>query len=209
MKKPCVKLAFYKARGNWMNFLIRLKTKGIYSHTELVFSDGLSFSSSQWDGGTRFVKIEYETEKWDFIELEVTREEEKKIRQFCEKHNHLPYDWFAIVLAQIFHFYANKPNKWFCSEICTRALQEIKMIVGESANMVAPQHLYELLLQEEKVKHRQWLHMKFLENREMYFENYWKIIYTSFAVILLTFVLSKLVETSSVQAFLGSMFGGF
>lgn len=205
-----MKIAFYKAKGNWMNFLIRLKTKGLYSHTEIVFSDGVSFSSSQWDGGTRFKNIDYsKKENWDFMELNISKIDEKKIRQFCEKNNDKPYDWFAIVVAQIFNLHANKENKWFCSEVCTKALQKIKMVVGISAHMVSPQDLYELLLQEEDVKNRQWLHIQYLENRDHYFSSYWKVLYSSFAVLGLMFIFSYFIDGATVHAFMGSLLNYF
>ena len=73
-----MKLACYKGkRGGTAGFFdaaVRWWTRGPYSHVELVFSDGMSASSSMRDGGVRFKEIEYHPDRWDFIELNVDEE---------------------------------------------------------------------------------------------------------------------------------------
>lgn len=199
-----MKIAFYKGHGNWMDFLIRLKTRGMYSHTELIFCDGFSFSSSQWDGGTRFKKIKYDDFHWVLIEIPLSNEEEKKIRKFCEQQNNKPYDWKAIILAQIFNFYDQSAGKWFCSEICTKALQQIKLLVG--AFMVSPQKMYEMLLDEELVLNRAQLKLRYEKNKRQYFGSFWHILYTSFAVWILLFLVSFFIDHPPLKAFLSSLF---
>ena len=44
------KLAFYKAKGNWIDFLVRVFTNSPYSHCELVINKDW-YSSSPRDGG--------------------------------------------------------------------------------------------------------------------------------------------------------------
>lgn len=206
-KTKNMKIAFYKAHGGWLDFLIRLRTRGMYCHSELVFSDGFAFSSSQWDGGTRFKKINFNDGKWDLVELDLTKQEEKRVRLFCIKENGQPYDWKAIVLAQVFNFYNDNPHAWFCSEICTAALQKAPLIVGESARMIHPQKLYSLLLKESCVVNRQWLKMKYLKNKEHYFDSFWRVITASFATIILVSISSFFVDHfTSFEAFLAKLF---
>lgn len=65
--------AFYKGtrpgfQGNYNRF-IRAWEHGKYSHGELLFSDGMSGSSSLIDKGVRIKRIEYDPERWDFVSL--------------------------------------------------------------------------------------------------------------------------------------------
>ena len=62
-----VQLAFYKAKGDWVDWIVRKWTKSIYSHCEVVIGDEW-FSSSPRDGGVRMKKIEYKPEDWDLVE---------------------------------------------------------------------------------------------------------------------------------------------
>lgn len=68
-----MKAAFYKGTQpgflGWYNRLIRWWTKSPYSHCELVFSNGLSGSSSFMDDGVRFKYIHFDPTKWDLIDL--------------------------------------------------------------------------------------------------------------------------------------------
>jgi hypothetical protein len=66
-----VKLASYKATRPGLpglfNRVVRWWLHGEYSHCELVFSDGASFSCSKLDGGPRFKYIKFDPAHWDFV----------------------------------------------------------------------------------------------------------------------------------------------
>ncbi len=96
-----------------------------YSHTEILFSTGECFSSSETDGGCRFKMIAFKEENWDFVEIPTTPEQEEKIMEFCEFQNGNRYNKVGIFFAQILNFNKKKNGTWFCSEITTRAFQEI------------------------------------------------------------------------------------
>lgn len=68
-----MRAAFYKGTrpglAGLYNRLVRFWSRGQYSHIELVFSSGLSASSSYMDGGVRYKKIDFDARKWDYIEL--------------------------------------------------------------------------------------------------------------------------------------------
>jgi len=115
-----MELLFYRAaKGNWQDKLIALWTRGIYSHVEIRFSDGMCFSSSNRDGGTRFKKIYIREDVWDIIDI--GPEKEKEIREWCEERVGLPYDWWGI-LGFVLPWIKNDESKWFCSEILSTAL---------------------------------------------------------------------------------------
>ena len=99
--------------------LTRWLDRGPYSHCELVFSDGVSASSSYIDGGVRFKTITYNPEHWDFIE--VPEYLEASSRNWFREHNGEPYDlWGNVRFA--FGFARESKGAWFCSEAVMAAL---------------------------------------------------------------------------------------
>lgn len=121
-------VAFYKAKyGTLLDRWISWVTWGPYSHCELVFRDGLWFSSSPRDGGTRFKRIEFDDSHWDFIEIPLDLERERVVRDFCEVERGKPYDWAGAIFRLPFI-----NGRWFCSEICFEALSKSVKLKGES-----------------------------------------------------------------------------
>lgn len=119
-----MKLALYKGTRPGLagvyNRVTRLIDRGPYSHCELLFSCGLSASSSFIDGGVRFKDIAYTTTKnWDFLPL--PNADEPKAFFWFMSHRGLPYDvWGNLRFAS--NFARDCPDKWFCSEAVMAAL---------------------------------------------------------------------------------------
>ena len=122
-----IQLASYNGTGKWATWtdkLILIRSKP-YTHSELVFSDGLSFSSSGRKGkdgkpeGVRFKTIDYEKhrERWRLDPLMISDPTEHRMRFRAEVINSmgLKYDFRAIV------GYALTGHQnwwdWYCSEI--------------------------------------------------------------------------------------------
>ena len=121
-----MKLALYKGtRLGWEGLysrLVRWLDRGIYSHCELVFSAGVSASSSYIDGGVRFKIIDYRPGHWDFIEIpDPTGEIEQRARAWFREHNGEPYDLWGNVRFAI-GFARDSTGKSFCSEAVMAAL---------------------------------------------------------------------------------------
>lgn len=118
------RMAFYKGTRPGMagiyNRLVRLRGRGPYSHVELVFSDGMSASSSFSDGGVRFKAIDYSEDKWDFIELPEAWEE--YARTWFAHHYGEKYDVMGNVFLAV-GFFGHSTGKQFCSEAAAAALQ--------------------------------------------------------------------------------------
>ncbi|MEN9885692.1 MAG: hypothetical protein RL758_270 [Pseudomonadota bacterium] len=115
-----MKVALYKGTrpgaAGLYNRAIRAVTGQQYSHVELVFSDGMSGSSSFMDGGVRLKPINYTTQaNWDFIDLPEGRFNEAAAREWFHVHARQGYD-----LPGAFHFFLalfpDDPNLWFCNE---------------------------------------------------------------------------------------------
>lgn len=166
-----VKIAFYKKSKTifwkaivWLQRKIWMPERyARYSHVEIVFRNrtywiddimnqdqveeyGLSFSSSEQDSGCRFNGIKWNSENWDFCEIDVTDIQYGKMLNFCKTQNGNKYWKVAIIFAQIFNFNCKKPWTWFCSEIVTRTLQEAGMCCCLNALFTKP---WELALELE------------------------------------------------------------
>lgn len=113
-----MKLALYKGKGTVGNAIIRWWTKSAYSHCELVIGD-VSYSSSLRDGGVRAKRIDYNPDRWDFVDLPWGTENDVQMLYAQTKDE--PYGWLDLLWRQVF----NRPGDsigWFCSEWCAAAL---------------------------------------------------------------------------------------
>ena len=133
-------LAFYKGNGGIFSRLIRRRTNGIYSHVEIVFSNGECFSSHEKDGGTRFAKFDLLPQDWDLVKLPDWIDE-SKVRAWCENEKGKPYDWRAIVRFTFGIKMFNNDN-WFCSEICCAAFQPQGLFSKLDPSATSPQDLW-------------------------------------------------------------------
>ncbi|MCK5537521.1 MAG: hypothetical protein KAI79_11890 [Bacteroidales bacterium] len=114
-----MKIAFYKAfqeRATKVDVAIALASFGNYSHVELIFSNGESFSVSGRDGGARFKEISYNPEVWDIKEIDITDYNESRIREEANLLVGTEYDYIG-ALSSVFPFCLQRYNdKLFCSE---------------------------------------------------------------------------------------------
>lgn len=120
-------IAFYKATRPGLQGLysagVRLIDHGPYSHCELIFSDGMSASSSFIDGGVRFKAIAYDPAHWDIFEIpDPTGAVERYARAWFVEHEGDQYDLWGNVHF-IFGFVKDENGKSFCSEACAAALR--------------------------------------------------------------------------------------
>lgn len=150
-------LAFYRGPGDWITWLIRLVTFGPFSHVELVFSDGVGFSASGRDGCVRFSRVEgLEDEKrWALVPLEISREDELRLRVFCRRYLRLPFDWNG-VLSFLLPWKRSDRGRWYCTELVLLVLQQELGLFIDVHRRLSPNDLYREL---------QWL----IENRKSEF----------------------------------------
>lgn len=151
-----LKLAFFKAKyGNFYDKLVAWFCRGGYSHVELVFSDGVSFSSSPRDGGTRFKNIDVNNGHWDILEIPCAPDKEARIRRWCHSECDKNYDWFAIygyVFGAVigWAFGADKclndKNHWYCSEVCMSAIRKFDVLpIDEDQVLVHPNAAFDII----------------------------------------------------------------
>ena len=110
-----IKVAFYKADGDWINRIVRWWTKSRYSHAELVMPDGLTWIGiSPFKGSLLRAKEKkyFSSLEWDFVELEVTEQQIYVINEFYEATKGLPYDWAGMLLSQCLPFHIKQKEKF-------------------------------------------------------------------------------------------------
>jgi len=118
-----MRLALYKATRLGLQGIysrvVRWVDGGPYSHCELLFSDGISASSSYIDGGVRCKRIDYDPTHWDFIDLPDAME--PAARAWFERHAGAKYDLIGN-LKFVAWFVPHSKSRWFCSEAIAAAL---------------------------------------------------------------------------------------
>lgn len=151
-----IKVAFRKDGTSIYSKIIKAwpfgGAKGPYSHCEVLFSNGWSWSSDETDSGTRFKKITY-TSGWDFLEIPCSLDDERRLWKFCESENGLAYDKRGIIFSFLpIPIGWQHENKWFCSEAVTAVIQLLHYLSGYSPASIAPSRLYKLLSVELTTK---------------------------------------------------------
>jgi len=112
-----VTLAFYRGKGNWVNALIRLWTRGPYSHTEVITkSEGPNLhychSADRPDKGVRSKWRLLDVDEWDFVEVDA---DPVAVEQWYAERLHCGYDFLGL-LGFVFRPETGDKNKYFCSE---------------------------------------------------------------------------------------------
>ena len=135
-------VAQYKDNTHLFIRLTSWWTKGPYSHTEIIFSDGRSGSASFRDKGVRLKKIDYSKnpDRWDFlvppeswrkhfdVQVEpgvyaasILDTKEKLARAYIVQRDGHKYDVGGLV-GFVWQAMRNNQHKDFCSEVCVGAL---------------------------------------------------------------------------------------
>lgn len=118
-----LRVAFYKGTHPGLpgvyNRLVRWWTRSPYSHAELVFASGHAASSSAMDGGVRFKVIDFEPERWDFVDVPAGLA--RAAWQWFEAHEGQAYDLLGN-LHFVISAVGDDKRKWFCSEAVAAAL---------------------------------------------------------------------------------------
>jgi hypothetical protein len=149
-------IAFYRARWDgrlWDNAVSMFSGFGPFAHVELVFSDGLSFSSTSMDDqpGPRFKKIEYDPIKWVVSDLPyVTDHDEARMRSWAWQQIVLAdgYDWGAIwrFVPGIGRLFKPSDSKWMCSEIVVSCLRYAGYFQDDRpAHRISPNRLAKMM----------------------------------------------------------------
>jgi hypothetical protein len=125
-KGKIMKVAFLKSfNGNFYDAWIGIFTWSTVAHCELIFSDNRWLSCRPGTGviyRKRFDEVDHDPKDWILIDLPFDEDQERIIREWCENELGCKYDWKGIY-SFILPFIREDPMRWFCSEICTAAIQ--------------------------------------------------------------------------------------
>lgn len=136
-----------------------------YAHSELVFDNGLSFTSSiSYNPPTAFHpappaigrkngpiihRVDLTGDDWVFTDLDLTDSQKLQIWSWCVKTIDeslaagAGYD-FAGVLRFVLPFIKEHPQDWFCSESVVAACQSAGLFPGEQPWRCSPNRLAKL-----------------------------------------------------------------
>ena len=148
-----LQLAYYKGRNKkfkkrFVTAIIKLFT-GKYSHVELVFPDELyqsknSFSSSGWDGGVRYKRINFShVERWTFQSLGKFSEAKiKEVRSWCDTIIGKKYATIDVIQRFGFGKEVNSKDAYWCSEACAYVLNMAMILQPPISENLAPTRMY-------------------------------------------------------------------
>lgn len=140
-----MKIAFKKKPRSIAAYLICFWTRSKHYHSELIFDDGRSFSAIAEKNKTMFRNISFPEDSWDIFDLNLTEQETLAIERFCLEEDNCGYDWTGIFMTQILPFSWQSKTRWFCSELCLAALQEIGWFENLLPYEYAPNEVLELI----------------------------------------------------------------
>jgi hypothetical protein len=148
-----LKVAFRKKSNSLFSVLIRWYTFGPHSHVELLFPDGRSFSSDESDGGAKWRTRNMTADEWDFLTVPCTAEEVQRVVKFCNGEDGCEYDKTGIAFSFLpIALGYQSSTRWFCSEICVAALQQVGYLTGYTPSRISPNKLYKILKKELEAK---------------------------------------------------------
>ena len=140
-----VTLAFRKANRHWLSKLVAKLTNSQYDHSEIII--GTVWVGAHFKGGVTTKRVEYPLHSnWDYITVPVDPKFNHKAVVFIDAARGDKYD-FSGALGEALNIPEfNVENKYFCSELVTRIMQEFgaKEVKGLNPVLVDPQELYEL-----------------------------------------------------------------
>ncbi len=146
MDKFSLEIAFYKG-NDWLDKLIKLWTRGPYSHVELIMND--MWITSHPSVGIRSRKAPTDLENWDIITIEYDSCDmlQDTFVKYYNDQIGCKYDWKGIFFSQFFKIGYNQDDKWFCSEFVTKLLQVLSIyeVLDLQPNKIDPSELYRVL----------------------------------------------------------------
>lgn len=140
-----VNLLFLKNSRNIFARLIGWWTESKYSHVELSFPDGVSYSADFKVGVVSFSRT-YDPMYWDTYAIEIPDDAAQSMRTFIEGEIGSPYDWFGLLLSQVFKAGSEHPRAWFCSELLIAAFQAAGYFASLKPCTIPPGEAYKLCI---------------------------------------------------------------
>ena len=153
-----MKIAFYKGKDKkpfyrFLGILVFLWTWGKYTHVELIDDRAGIDKPDNWnwysasgitEGVVRMKRVVYIEDHWDVWNIDDIDTE--LVVNYFKTQDGKGYDWVGIMFNQFLPLRLHSKDKWFCSEIVTRAIQVSSQIGHElKPYNTSPIRLYKYL----------------------------------------------------------------
>ena len=137
-------VAFFRGPGDIFTALIKLVSRGPFSHTELVFSDGrwIGASGRGDEKGVRWAIAPTSLANWVFVSVPASEEQEREVRRLAISQIGQPFDVWGVVSHLIPW---TEPHKGF---YCTNFIVRLMHAVGLWMNIpvhITPSDLFRRL----------------------------------------------------------------
>lgn len=146
-------IMFWKGKTGLYGRLIRLVSAYPYTHVELQFSNGCRFGinydmPAQFYVPTTRGPLVWDPLDWDGYEIPPAYVDEARVRRWCMTVQGAQYDWRGIVCSQVLPFGIEHPERWFCSELVTAALQAggNPWVANVKPQHISPSRLADILI---------------------------------------------------------------
>lgn len=149
-----VSLAFYRGGGPNEPFLNKLTRwiTGEFVHCEIVFEDPESpkhnASCSVWAGENVFYKPKtFGRDGWSYLSIQVPIQAAADMRDWCKEQaaKNLPFNSWGFYRALTPFPRTTDGSTWFCSELCTAAMQKGGYFDGSIPSTMTPTHLHTMM----------------------------------------------------------------
>lgn len=137
-----------------LSWLIRFWTLSKTSHVEFIFSDETLIYPAVETGHVILTRKKRYFKEYEF-ELNLTKEQEKTIRDWAESQIGIKYDYTALAPFNVLiprYKKSWKDNKrWMCSEFCAYGLELVGIkLFSDDYKKITPANLYKALVQLQK-----------------------------------------------------------
>jgi hypothetical protein len=144
---------FYYGPGDSVTKVIRLLTKGPYSHVELQFTDGCRFFSSghgMYTGAHMICDRKAYGHYWDQVLIPATQEQEKTAEKLIFHLVGAPFDWRGM-FGFLLPFIGRHRKAKYCSSIVLDVLQKSLHLFPGVQLKISPNGLYRLFVSSHPV----------------------------------------------------------
>lgn len=141
--------AFYKGKGSWLDQIIRLWTRGKYSHVEVIFQEN---GRLKWySAGTEYpysVRAKYaniDPNKWDIIEVPISEDKEAFAHNIAKSMIGHGYDWSGVFFSMVLRLNFHSPKRESCNEFTAKIAKAAGIDLSDDPNMYSPSKFYKIL----------------------------------------------------------------
>lgn len=120
-----------------------------YIHCEIVFHTPTgNMSCGVWQGETTYFRRKtFGKSAWEWRSISLSREKAEKLYKWCRKQadDRIPFNKWGFIRCLSPIPRPSDGTCWFCSELCTAALQQVGLLCNEIPGSVSPSYFYSLV----------------------------------------------------------------